>query len=167
MKVGQKLYSVFIDVEEDDDNNIIKTSCRITKYYVSSIQNRKIWRRSGEREKYIYIRYEDGELYRKKKAEDFDIKKDDYLSTTEAGAVRKALKSIPGEIKRFKSYRSDDPDYYDAYIDTYNGTIKRTLNRMIKSSEKREDKRKLLDAENKRREKQLKKRIKELQESGA
>jgi len=166
MKVGQKLYSVFIDVEEDDDNNIIKTSCSINKYYVSSIQNRKFWRRSKETEKYIYISHEEGGIYRKEKAEDFDIKRDSYLSTTEAGAIRKALKSIPGEIRRFKSYRSDHPDYYDAYIDTYNSTIKRTLSRMIKSAEKREDKRKLLDAENKRREKQLKKRIKELEESG-
>ena len=149
MKKGQVLFSVYIDIEEDENTDIISsTSCTIDKFLVTSIQQRK-----SQTEKHIYIGQE--MRYSARHVEiiprenipmsRWDLRSHKYYSTTEVGALKKALKRLPALVKRSKEYRDDDDEaveYYQQYIDSYNGTIKKTLSRMIKNREAKAEKKK-------------------------
>lgn len=148
MNVGDAFFSVHIDFDEEYRENeenyfITKSSCDLNKYIITSIQKRK-----GKSEKYVYYGVEIVHGARKTEImpfgsipiSEFDMRKHPTFSTTEIGALKKALRTIPNEIKRHKEWAKEDEVYHRQYIDCYDKTIRGTLSRMISSREKKQAK---------------------------
>lgn len=157
MKKGDKLFSVYIDIEEDDNNNVVKTSCGVDEFYISSIQNRRFWKHSKSTTKYIYINRKDGSSYDKVKFDEFNVKDHTLFGNSEISAIKKAIKRLPKLIKKNEEYfKEDDYDYFKQYESAY-ASVRRTLGRMIGSAEKRLEKKKMLAQQKK----DLNKRVRE------
>ena len=138
MKKGDTLFEIYFDIEEDEFNKIIKSSCMVVEWKITSIQNRKDFLGTT---KFIFL--SNGFSNRKFRASDFQISKSLIYGNTKKSAIKKAISRIPHEIKKFNSYMNDDPDYYNQYIRVYSITIKSSLKRMLSSEEnklKRKDK---------------------------
>lgn len=138
MKKGDTLFEIYFDIEEDDNDKIIKSSCVVVEWKISSIQNRKDFFKS---EKFVYLN--NGISTRKFRFSEFDISKSLVYGNTKSSAIKKALARIPSEIKKINSYMSDDPEYYSQYIRAYSITIKSSLKRMLSSTQKSLQKKKL------------------------
>lgn len=134
MKKGDALFEVYFDIEEDDDNKIIKSSCIVVEWKISSIQNRKDFFKT---EKFVYLNNNNGFSTRKFRFSEFDISKSLVYGNTKNSAIKKALSRIPKEIKKLHSYMDDDPEYYSQYVRAYSVTIKSSLKRMLASASKK------------------------------
>lgn len=132
MKKGDTLFEVYFDIEEDDFNKIIKSSCVVVEWKITSIQNRKDFLGTT---KFIYL--SNGYTSRKFRFSDFQISKSLVYGNTKKSAIKKALSRIPVEIKKINSYMDDDPDYYNQYVRVYSITINSSLKRMLSSELKK------------------------------
>lgn len=132
MKKGDTLFEIYFDIEEDDFNKIIKSSCMVVEWKITSIQNRKDFFKTT---KFIYL--SNGFSTRKFRFSDFQISKSLVYGNTKKSAIKKALSRIPAEIKKITLYMDDDRDYYNQYVRAYSITIKSSLKRMLSSELKR------------------------------
>lgn len=144
MKKGQKLFSIYVDIDESDEKNL-KAKCSISEYVVSSIQSRKICNFSDEKVKYIFI----GSIFEfkgerevvpfiKQEYDRFDLAKTDF-GTTKASAIKKELNNnIPKEIATLKEwYAKDGNELWLEYIKLYQTKVTKTLNTMYTKEKKK------------------------------
>jgi len=138
--VGKTLYSVDISIVEEVYGKPTGATCELEECRITSVQKK---RRSHNDDKYVFI----SNVLRSGKKEDlfpkeeialeqWDLTSHPTYSATKRGAVNKALKSLPKEIRLLeamlaKSTTEEDRHYYKEYIRLYKTRVKSTLNRML------------------------------------